>query len=174
MPMQHTTRSWKLFETLKNKSKKSYYSNLIEKYKNYTKKTWDMKEIIGKSKLKIKKLAHRFVIDEKDFSKVFHTVDYKILTQKLEKCGIKHQYIDFFKSYLYSEATILLEKIKCGVPQGSIHGRLLSSIFFNYLQHVTKFLNPIMFAVDTSIFYLNSNINELFENVDKELANVTN
>ena len=31
-----------------------------------------------------------------------------------------------------------------------------------------------MFAVDTYIFYLNSNINELFENVNKELANVTN
>ena len=31
-----------------------------------------------------------------------------------------------------------------------------------------------MFAVDTNIFYLNSNINDLFENVNKEPANVTN
>ena len=31
-----------------------------------------------------------------------------------------------------------------------------------------------MFAVDANIFYLNSNINELFENVIKELANVSN
>ena len=46
-----------------------------------------MKEIIGKLTLKIKKLPHRIVIDEKekDFSKVFGTVNYKILIRKLKK-----------------------------------------------------------------------------------------
>ena len=67
-----------------------------------------------------------------------------------------------------------LKKNKCGVPQDLMLVRLLSLIFANDLQHVTKLLNPIMFAVDTDIFYLNSDINELFENVNKELANVTN
>ena len=49
-----------------------------------------MKEIIGKRKLKLKKLSHRIVIDEKekDFSKVFDTVKYKILIRKLEIYGI--------------------------------------------------------------------------------------
>ena len=63
-----------------------------------------MKEIIGKLTLKIKKLPHRIVIDEKekDFSKVFGTVNYKILIRKLKKYGIKHQYIDWVKSYLNS------------------------------------------------------------------------
>ena len=49
----------------------------------------------------------------------------------------------------------------------------LNSIFVNDLQHVTKFVYPIMFPDDTNLFYLNSNINELFVNVNKELANVT-
>ena len=31
-----------------------------------------------------------------------------------------------------------------------------------------------MFAVETNIFYSNRNINELFEKVNKEQANVTN
>ena len=46
-----------------------------------------MKEIIGKLTLKIKKLPHRIVIDEKekDFSKVLGTVNYKILIRKLKK-----------------------------------------------------------------------------------------
>ena len=48
-----------------------------------------MKEKIGKPKLKIKKHPHRIVIDEmeKGFSKVFDTMNYKILIRKLEKYG---------------------------------------------------------------------------------------
>ena len=62
-----------------------------------------MKEIIGKSKFKIKKLPHRIVIDkEKDFPKVFDKVNCNILIRKFEKYGIKHQYTDWFKSYLNS------------------------------------------------------------------------
>ena len=53
------------FETLKKKSKKSYNSNLINKYKDSIKKTWDMKKIFGKSKFKIKKLPHKIVFDKK-------------------------------------------------------------------------------------------------------------
>ena len=162
---------------MKKKSKKSYYSDLTDKYKNYVKKTWNlMKEIIRKSKFKIKKLPHRIVINEKekDFSKVFDTVDYKILIRKFEKYGIKHQHSVYKKQYARcSEGTTPLQEVKCGAPQDSILGPLLSLIFVNDLQHVTKFLNPIMFAVDTNIFYSNSNIKELFENVNKELANVT-
>ena len=68
--------------------------------------------MIGKSKFKIKKLSHRIVIDEKDkdFSKVFDTVDYKILIQKLEKYGIKLQYIDWFKSYLVCKSMYVAQK----------------------------------------------------------------
>ena len=68
-----------------------------------------------------------------DFSKAFDTVDHKILTKKLEKHGIKYQYLDWFKSYLnsqkqylgYSKGTTPSEEIKSGVPQGSILDSLL-------------------------------------------------
>ena len=76
-----------------------------------------MKEIIGKPKLKINFHIGWIVTDEKekDFSKAFDTINYKILIRKLEKYGIKHQYIDWVKSYLnswkqyvsYSEGTLL-------------------------------------------------------------------
>ena len=63
-----------------------------------------MKEIIGKPKLKINFHIRWIVTDEKekDFSKVFDTMNYKILIIKLEKYGMKHQYIDWVKSYLNS------------------------------------------------------------------------
>ena len=97
-----------------------------------------MKEIVGKPKLKIKKLPHRIVIDEKekDFSKAFDTVNYKILIRRLEKRGIKHQYIDWVKSYLNS-----WKQYVC-YSEGT-----------KDFQHVTNFLNSIMFAVGTNIFY---------------------
>ena len=98
-----------------------------------------MKEIIRKSKFKINKLPHRIVLDkkEKDFSDFFKMVSYKTLIKKLEKYGIKHQYRNWFKSYLnswkqhvcYSKETIPLKEVTCGAPQGSILVPLLSLIF---------------------------------------------
>ena len=108
-----------------------------------------MKKIISKSKFKIKKLTYRIVINkkEKDFSNLFDMVNYKTLIKILEKCGIKHQYIDWFKSYLnswkqyvcYSKGTIPLKEVTCGAPQGSILVPLLSLIFVDDFQHVAKF-----------------------------------
>ena len=123
-----------------------------------------MKEIIGKPKLKIKKLPHRIAIDEKekDFSKVYETMNYKLLIRKSEKYGIKHQYIDWVKSYLNSRKQYVCYS----------EGTFFSLIFVDNFQHVTNFLNSMMFAVEVNIFY--SNVKKLFKKVNKELANVTN
>ena len=53
-------------------------------------------------------------------------------------------------------------------------GSIIFLIFLNDLQHVTKFLDLVMFADDTNLLYSYSNINELFQNGNKELAKVTN
>ena len=76
----------------------------------------------------------------------------------------RHQYKDWVRSYLNSWKQYICYS----------DGTLLSLIFLDDFQHVTNFLNSIMFAVETNIFYPNSIIKELFENVNKELANVTN
>ena len=110
--------------------------------------------------------------------------NYKILIKRLEKHGIKHQHIDWFKSYLnswkqyvcYSKGTLPLKGVTSGAPQCSILVPFRypgSLIFVDDFQHVTNFLNSIIFAVETNIFYPNRIIKGLFENVNKELANVT-
>ena len=61
----------------------------------------------------------------------------------------------------------------CGVPQGSL-GPLLFQLYVNDLHHASKVLNPIMFADDTNLFFPHSDINLLFEKMNKELTNVSN
>ena len=65
-----------LFETLKFKSKKNHYAKLITKYKNNSKKTWQViKEITGKTKLKTGNLPRRIITDDTE------TYDKKIISK---------------------------------------------------------------------------------------------
>ena len=62
-----------------------------------------------------------------------------------------------------------IEIITCGVLQGSILGPLLLLIFDNDLPKVTKYLDPIMFADDKSLFYSHKNIKIPSQIVNSEL-----
>ena len=112
-----------------------------------------------------------------DLSKAFESVDQKIITKRLALYGIKGCNLGWFKSYLsnrkqfitYGEKQTNIETITCGVPQGSILGSLLFLIFVNDLHKVTKYLDPIMFADDTNLFYSHKNITTLFQIVNSEL-----
>ena len=56
-----------LFESLKKKANKKYYSKKISKYKHDAKKTWSiMKELTGKNKLKSSNLPRRITVNEVD------------------------------------------------------------------------------------------------------------
>ena len=68
-----------------------------------------------------------------DFKKEFDTVNYDILIINLEKYGFRGKYLNLSRNYLTNKVQNVtdgiinssLEKITCGVPQGSVLGPIL-------------------------------------------------
>ena len=113
---------------------------------------------------------------------IYPKLDHQILLKKLEYYGIAGNNRGWFENYLkdrqqfvsFQHNSTKKVTITCGVPQGSILAPLLFLFYVNGLHHASKVLNPIMFVEDTNLFFSHSDINILFEKMNKELTNVSN
>ena len=96
-----------------------------------------------------------------DLKKAFDFVDHIILLKKLSLYTTNSPFVSLFKSYLELRSQSVYVKgeysnegiVRCGIPQGSILGPLLFSIFISDLPlHITRNkVNYDMFADDTSL-----------------------
>ena len=112
-----------------------------------------------------------------DLQKAFDSVDHQLLCTKLEFYGIRGVAYQWIRSYLSNRTEYVsyeghkseLLPIQCGIPQGSILGPLLFTIYVNDMCNVSKLLKFILFADDTNIFHSHSKLPDLVSELNTEL-----
>ena len=110
-----------------------------------------------------------------------NTVDPQILLIKLQKYGIRGNTLQLFESYLSDRNQYVytnnvkssLQLIKCGVPQGSILGPTLFSIYINDIVQASS-LRVRLFADDSALIMSDKSMETLNIKVNNELIKITN
>ena len=107
-----------------------------------------------------------------DVAKAFDSVNHSTLLVKLSNFGLDQSAIAWFRSYLsgrtqstaIGDSTSDISNTSLGVPQGSILGLTLFSMYVNDLPSaVTCAADTILYADDTTIYAYSKSVSELMK-----------
>ena len=116
-----------------------------------------------------------------DLSKAFDTVDHDILLRKLSRYGVREGELRWFEDYLRKRKQRVCvggefsawSEIKRGVPQGSILGPLLFTLYVNDLPQMVKQGEVRQYADDTTLSLASKNARDLEEGLTRNVEDVT-
>ncbi len=111
-----------------------------------------------------------------DLQKAFDTVDHEILLTKLRATGADVNTVNWFRSYLCNRKQFVdvdntfsdKESIKCGVPQGSILGPLLFTIYVNDMCNAVQ-CDLFLYADDSMLLVNGRNVKEIESLLELEM-----
>ena len=115
-----------------------------------------------------------------DLQKAFDTVDHHILLSKLRAIGADDYAVKWFSSYLNERKQFFdvlgtfssKEGIRCGVPQGSILGPLLFTLYVNDMSTAVN-CDLCLYADDSMLLVSGKNVTQIEKALEKEMNGIS-
>ena len=115
-----------------------------------------------------------------DMKKAFDTVDISILLKKLMKVGVTGNSLAWFESYLSNREISTyfcsemsdFSNVSYGVPQGSILGPLLFTLYIDDMVQQVEHCDIHLYADDTILYYSDNDVNCIDDFLNADLKRI--